>query len=312
MRDETRLYQHHNLMRGAVALLVGALAAWLLIAPASAAIQKIPDPPPAPGSYGLEATKKQPAPTTAPTITTPSSGNSFANSPITVGGLCNGDLLVQIYDNGVMVGAVECKGGSFQLQVSLFTGVNDLSAIQYDELEQASPESNHVLINFNNANFTAFGDLITLTSNYGRRAAAPGKTLVWPLLLSGGRAPYAFSIDWGDGTPAQLKSLSLAGALDIDHVYNQGGIYHVTIKVTDANGVSAFLQVVGVATGKPSATVGSTGSSGGGAIIITRIIWLPTLICLLLLLPAFWLGRRSELISLQRRLEKDLARYNEI
>jgi hypothetical protein len=211
-----------------------------------------------------------------------------------------------------MVGAVECKGGSFQLQVSLFTGVNDLSAIQYDELEQASPESNHVLINYNNANFTAFGDLITLTSNYGRRAAAPGKTLTWPLLLSGGRAPYAFSVDWGDGTPAQLKSLALAGALDIDHVYNQSGIYHVTIKVTDANGVSAFLQVVAVATGKATATTGNTGTSGGGAIIITRIIWLPTLICLLLLLPAFWLGRRSELVSLQRRLEKDLARYNEI
>lgn len=266
--------------------------------------------PPAPGSYGLVASKTQAPPKTAATITTPGNGAGFSTSPITVSGLCTKGLLVQIYDNGVMVGAINCTSGSFRLQVSLFTGNNVLSATQFDDLDQAGPDSNKVTVTYNNANFAAFGELITLTSNYGRRAANPGETLTWPLLLSGGTGPYAFSTDWGDGTPADLKSLSLAGAVNINHVYHQSGIYHVTVKVTDSKGVSAFLQLVAVANGKPGAA--TSGTNGGGTIVITRIIWIPALICLLLLIPAYWLGRRSELVSLHKRLEKDMSTYNEI
>lgn len=283
------------------------LVSALLVAPASA-ITKIPDPPPAPGSYGLVASKTQAPPTTSATITTPQ-GGAFSTSPITVSGLCTKGLLVQVYDNGVMVGAIDCTNGSFQLQVTLFTGINDLSATQFDDLYQAGPDSNHVSVTYNNANFTAFGELITLTSNYGRRAANPGSTLTWPLLLSGGTAPYALSVDWGDGKSAELKSLAIAGGFDITHVYNQSGIYHVTIKVTDTNGVTAFLQVVAIANGKPTAAATSGNNS---TIVITKIIWIPALICFLLMFLAFWLGRRSELVSLHRRLEKDLQRYNEV
>jgi hypothetical protein len=276
------------------------------------AITPIRDPNPIPNSYGLEATKSQPAPTTTATLSTPSNGSSFTTSPITVSGLCTTGLLVQVYDNGVMVGAIDCIGGSFSLQVSLFTGQNDLSATQFDDLDQASPDSNHVTVTYNNADFTAFGALITLTSNYGRRAANPGSTLTWPLLLSGGTGPYAFSTDWGDGSKADLKSVLLAGEVDISHVYNQSGIYHVTVKVTDVNGVSAFIQLVAIANGKPTATGSASGSSKGGTTVITKILWLPAVICMLLLLPAYWLGRRSELVSLHKKLERDMANYKQL
>ena len=278
------------------------------MSPSASAITKIPDPPPSPGSYGLEATKTQAPPTTSATITTPQ-GGAFSTSPITVSGLCTTGLLVQIYDNGVLVGAIDCTNGSFQLQVTLFTGINDISATQFDDLDQAGPDSNHVSVTYNNANFTAFGELVTLTSNYGRRAANPGSTLTWPLLLSGGSAPYALSVDWGDGKGAELKSLALAGGFDITHVYSQSGIYHVTVKVTDTKGVTAFLQLVAVANGKPT---NATGSSGGGTIVVTKILWIPALICFLLLFLAYWLGRRSELVSLHKRLEKDMQKYNEV
>lgn len=212
-----------------------------------------------------------------------------------------------------MVGAVECSNGSFSLKVSLFSGKNVLSATQFDDLNQASPISNQVTVNYNSAQFSAFGELITLTSDYGRRAANPGSTLTWPLLLSGGTGPYAFSIDWGDGKPAQLQSQALAGEVDISHVYDQSGIYRVTVQVTDKNGVSGFLQLVAVANGKPSAGGGSTGgNNGGGTTVITKVIWIPAVVCLLLLLPTFWLGRRSELFSIHKRLEKDMAKYKEI
>jgi hypothetical protein len=276
----------------------------------AAIFNPIPNPPPGAGSYGIEATKRQLPPTTAATISTPGNGASFTESPITVSGLCTQDLLVQVYNNGVLVGSIICTNGSFSLQVTLFTGQNDLTVTQFDDLGQASPESNKVTVSYNNASFQAFGTLITLTSNYGRRAANPGDTLTWPLLLSGGSGPYAFSIDWGDGSKPDLKSQGLAGEVGISHVYNQAGVYRVTIRVTDVNGVTAFLQLVAVANGK--ATTASTEDTKTKTITITKVVWIPAVVALLLLFPAYWLGRRSELVSLHKQLEKNMENYKEL
>lgn len=279
-----------------------------LSARAHAAITPIPTPSPSSNSYGLEASKTQPAPTEAATISTPGSGSSFTTSPITISGLCKTDLLVQVYDNSVLVGSVDCKSGSFSLQVSLFSGQNELTAIMYDDLDQAGPVSNTVTVSYSNASFSAFGELITLTSNYARRAASPGTALSWPLILSGGTGPYAFSLDWGDGGAAELKSQSLTGIVTIGHTYKQPGIYHVTVKVTDVNGVTAFLQLVAVANGTP--TKDNANGTITNTTIVTKVVWIPAVLCVLLLLPAFWLGQRSELVKLHRKAEKDMAEYN--
>lgn len=289
-------------MIGALMLVVGMGAQVYAITP-------LPTPPPGVGSYGLEATKQQPPPEDPVVISTPTNGASFTESPITVSGLCTDDLTVQVYNNGVLVGAIDCQNGSFSLQISLFTGQNDITALQFDDLGQSSPISNTVTVTYNNANFSAFGSLITLTSNYGRRAANPGQTLTWPLQLSGGTGPYAFSINWGDGTDPDLKSVALAGEVDIAHVYDRAGIYHVTIKVTDSNGVSAFMQVVAIANGKPVAT---TEAPQKKIITIIRVIWWPAVVCVILLPIAYWLGRRSQLVSLHKKLEQDVANYKEL
>ncbi len=295
------------------AAIVGVWLTVLLTSATASAITKIPSPPPAPGSYGLAATKTQPPPKDAVTISTPGNGASFSTIPITVGGLCTTNLLVQVYDNDALAGATVCSGDSFKLQISLFPGTNDLTATQYDDLGQASPASNKVSVTYSNAHFSAFGSLLTLTSDYGRRAADPGATLTWPLQLSGGTGPYAFSIDWGDGGKAQLMSQSVAGVVNISHVYNQSGVYPVTITVTDTNGVSAFLQLVAVANGKPNPSLASTNSkSGTGTPTATpKILWLPTAAGAVLLFPAYWLGRRSELLHLHNKLERDLQKYRE-
>lgn len=305
-------------------LVLGVFAASLLMSGHVAAITPLPDPNPEPDSYGLEAEKPQPPPNSAATIVTPNNGASYTSSPITVSGLCGGDtnstdpLLVEVYDNDVLVGSEMCSSvtsGSFSLQVSLFTGANVLTTQQFDNLNQPSTVTgNSVTVSYNNASFQAFGTLITLTSDYGRRAADPGQTLTWPILLSGGTGPYAFSIDWGDGSPAQLLSQPLAGTINLDHVYNQSGIYQVTVRVTDVNGVSAFLQLVAVANGQPSSSGNGSGSANGSknTVTITKVTWWPAVVCLILLFPTFWLGRRSELISLHRKLEKDAAKYKEL
>ena len=274
----------------------------------ASAINALPTPDPKPGSYGLEATKKQAPPTQGATITVPGNGASFTSSPITVSGICPNDLLVQVYNNGVMVGSVLCKNGSFTLEISLFAGTNELSAIVYDDLEQAGPTSNTVSVTYTDTRFTAFGQLITLTSTYGRRSTPAGSQLDWPLQLSVGTGPYAFSIDWGDGAGAELKSQSLAGLVTIARAYKKAGIYQVNVKVTDVNGVSAFLQVIAVANGQVEEDQTAT-TNDESSRIRTVIIWIPAAIALLLLLPTYWLGKRSQLLILRNKMLKERDSY---
>lgn len=293
----------------ALPITIGAcLLALLIWVTPAAAINPLPNPNPKPGSFGLEATKTQAPPTQGATITTPGNNASFANSPITVSGICPNDLLVQLYNNGVMVGSVMCKGGSFSLQVSLFAGTNELSAGVYDDLEQAGPTSNIVTVQYADTRFTAFGAQMTLTSAYGRRSAQVGNTLAWPLQLSGGTGPYAFSIDWGDGSKPELKSQALSGQVMIDHVYKKAGIYQVNITVTDVNGVAAFLQIIAVSSGQVVDAPEVAKAATTERIII---LWIPAAVALLLLPLAYWTGRRSQLVSLRNKMLKDRDRYNQ-
>lgn len=291
-------------------IIIGASLLALFVSVRSvSAITQLPTPSPKPGSFGLEATKNQPPPTQAASITTPGNGASFANSPIPVNGICLTGLLVQVYNNGVMVGSVMCTNGSFSIQVSLFAGTNELTAIVYDDLGQAGPTSSAVTITYNDTRFTAFGALVTLTSSYGRRSAAASTPLSWPLQLSGGTGPYAFSIDWGDGSAAELKSQPLAGLVTISHIFKKAGIYQVNIRVTDVNGVSAFLQVIAVANGKVDELPSAPNTSSGNTTTRTEILWIPAAAALFLLLPTFWLGRRSQMVSIRNKMLRDREKY---
>jgi len=273
------------------------------------ALTPLPTPDPQPGSYGLEATKTQPPPKVGATITTPGNGGSFTTSPITVNGICPNELLVQIYDNGVMVGSVMCNNGSFSVQVSLFAGTNELSAIVYDDINQAGPVSNTITVNYTDTSFTAFGAQVTLTSSYGRRSSAAGTELAWPFQLSGGTGPYAFSVDWGDGPPTLLKSQTLAGIVGMTHTYKKAGIYAVNVKATDVQGVTAFLQVVALANGKVDAS--ATNKTSGTATAPPQVLWVPTAVSIVLLPAAFWVGRQSQVVSIRNRMLKERDAYKD-
>lgn len=304
----------HRKVQQAVPIIIGICLLSLVVnLQSAAALTPIPTPNPKPGSFGLEATKTQPPPTQGATITTPGNGASFSSSPIPVNGICPNDLLVQVFNNGVMVGSVMCQNGSFSLQVSLFSGTNELTAMVYDELDQVGPTSASVTVNYTDTRFTTFGQLVTLTSSYGRRSAAAGTVLAWPLQLSGGTGPYAFSIDWGDGSKPELKSQGLSGVVDIDHTYKQAGIYQVNITATDVNGVAAFLQLIAVSSGKVTgAATGAAADANNKAAASTappKVLWTPTLVSLVALAPAYWLGRRSLMVSLQNKMLKERDSY---
>ncbi len=268
-----------------------------------------PDPEQS-GTTGIQGTISSPPPKSAATIAVPSSGRTFQTTPITVSGLCTTGLLVKIFSNNVFAGSVECEKSSYSLQIDLFSGENVLVARVYDSLDQAGPDSNSVTVTFQDAEFAAFGQRISLTSNFAKIGAPIGTQLTWPVILSGGTGPYAVSVDWGDGTAYDLKSVPFTGTINLTHAYKTAGVYRVIVKATDKNGSAAFLQLVGVGSGAVTQKDSGSGSSGGGSTASQReYIWWPVLLITPFAFAAFWIGRRFEVVSIHRRLEKQAALY---
>jgi hypothetical protein len=253
------------------------------------------------GSVGLQGSITQNAPTQAATITTPANGAVFTNVPVSVNGTCPKNVLVKIFSNNVFVGSVFCPNGSYSVQINLFSGRNDLVARVFDSLDQAGPDSNTVSVTFNDAQFATYGTRVTLSSVYAVRGAPPNQDLTWPITLSGGVGPYAINVDWGDGSPADLISQPNTGDITLKHQYKVAGIYRVIIRATDKNGGTAFLQLVGQATG---ATQSTTGKDAAAQTVKVEVLWIPLLAMLPLIVAAFWAGRRNELFSIRKQLEK--------
>lgn len=263
------------------------------------------------GSTGLQGKISQPPPTTGATISIPRDGQSYSSLPITVSGICPGDVLVKLFKNNVFAGSVQCKNGSFSIVTDLFSGRNELVARVFDSLDQAGPDSNIVGVTFNDS-VAGQGSRVSLTSNFAKRGANPGQLLTWPIILAGGDSPYAISVDWGDGKTPDLLSRPFAGVFDIKHTYDSAGVYNIIIKATDKNGGVAYLQLVGVANGPltqdTAAASGdaknAAGSGTSGSASKTVILWQPAAILLPLILFTFWLGKKHELKVLRHKIEQ--------
>jgi hypothetical protein len=269
------------------------------------------------GSVGVSGVVNSPAPAIAPVISLPRSGDGFSTIPITVRGICENDLLVKVFKNGVFAGSTQCQSGSFSLSTDLFNGQNELTARQYDLLDQESPASSVVTVTYNDnaANATAL-DRITLTTNFAKKGANPKEELVWPFAISGGSGPYAVTVEWGDGN-TDLQSIANPGEFTIKHTYNNPGSYTVIVKAVDVNGRTALLQVVAIANGSLDQTnTGSGGSSNGGssdgegAQPKTRILWQPAAIMIPFIISTFWLGKRYAIHRLRKKIEAGERPFN--
>jgi hypothetical protein len=253
------------------------------------------------GSTGVQGTVPGPPPSQAAVIDIPKNGQSFSSSPITVAGSCPANTLVEIYKNNVFAGSVNCANRSFSLQIDLFNGRNDLVARVFDALNQSGPDSATVTVNFNSAISTNAPQLL-LTTNFAKRGADPGSVLSWPISLSGGSGPYALSIDWGDKSNPDLISQRIPGDITLQHTYSQSGVYKVTVKATDSNGLAAFLQLTAIANGPITQTGATNGSSS--PTIQTKVLLWPVIVLFILVVIAFWVGKRHQLEAIQNRLRK--------
>lgn len=267
------------------------------------AVAQAPPPEnPQTGSIGLQGTIATPPPSQGATITIPTNGQAFNRNPVTVAGTCPNGLLVKIFKNNVFAGSVQCEGGAYSLQIDLFPGSNELVARVFDDLDQPGPDSNIVTVTFDDSKPGAI-TRVTLTSIYAKRGANPGQTLRWPVLLSGGRGPYAVSVDWGDGKERDLFTLEFPGDFNIEHVYDNPGTYTLIVRATDADGISAYLQLVAVANGEPGQGQESNVRFDEPEIRV-RVIWQPAALAIPFIISSFWLGKRYELRQLRKRIER--------
>lgn len=285
----------------------GVLAVAIAIGWSSHVLAQVSPAPqnPQSGSVGVQGTIPSPPPTQGATISLPRDGQSFTDLPVTVSGICPKGLLVKLFKNNIFTGSQQCDSGSFSIQIDLFTGTNELVARVYDALDQSGPESNKVTVTFVD-NRQGASPRVTLTSDFAKRGANPGQKLTWPIILSGGTGPYAISVDWGDGKAPDLKSVENPGTFEIDHVYAASGVYNIIIKATDKNGVSGFLQLVGVANGalaQDSAQAQKEENADTKA-PSAKIVWQPAALSIPFILSTFWLGKRYELHMLKKKIER--------
>jgi hypothetical protein len=253
---------------------------------------------------GLTGTVSTPPPSQAATIVSPSNGAVYRTLPITVSGWCPADLLVKMFKNNVFSGSAMCQSNSYSIQIDLFSDRNDLVARVYDSFDQAGPDSNTVTVTFDDS--TARPEIaarISLTSNYARRGANPGELLTWPIVVSGGQAPYAISVDWNDSTSADVYTATTPGELTIKHQYGQSGVYRVLIKASDTNGAIAYLQLVAIGNGEVTQSVAGASSDTKTATKgKTVIMWQPAAIAIPLVVSTFWFGKKYEMVRVKRRL----------
>jgi hypothetical protein len=292
-------------MKKAMIIVAFVTAALFLVLGADGASAQSTDPVQS-GSVGLTGTISAPPPSQGAQISFPTNGQSFGEVPIVVTGICPAGLLVKIFKNNVFAGSVQCIGGNFSLQTDLFVGTNELIARVYDDLDQPGPDSNVVSVSFNSSALNT-PTRVSLTSNFAKRGANPGETLTWPISLSGGLGPYAFSVDWGDKKEPDLFTRPFPGTVELSHVFDEPGVYNIIIKVVDANGTAAFLQLVGIANGPLSqSTDNGVATDGDGTFTKTRtkIVWWPSAFIVPFAISTFWLGKKYMVRVMKKRIEQ--------
>ncbi len=261
------------------------------------------------GSVGLSGIMPGKPPTTAATIRTPSNGQHFTTSPVTVSGTCPENTLVELFKNDIFAGSTVCTDkGSYSLEVDLLIGQNTLIARVYDALNQVGPDSNTVIVYYDaippqSDSVTPFnfgGNQLLLNSDAVFRGVFPEQTMTVPLDVLGGTPPYAVNVEWGDASNKVVPRNDNA-TFNVDHVYKKPGTYQVTFQATDTGGRVAFLTVAAIVNGQPDPAVASTKPVATPGQLL--LLW-PIFTGAVAVVASFWLGEQREkrVLSKQERL----------
>ena len=307
-------------------------------------------PGPSSDSYVVHASVPGPAPTIAATIDSPANDAIVTSQPITVSGSCPLNTYETLYRNGAFSGVALCDAsGQYELQSSLFPGVNQLQVRVFSPTDVPGPMSNTVSVTYsppvppkppttepgnpstdhsttNTSGPIVKGEPLIFKTTFQYEGHYVGAASTWQLDIEGGSAPYAVSVDWGDGQHS-LISRARAGSFTVQHVYHKAGGYrgsYVTkFMASDADNNQTLLQLLAIVNNPPSGTSGPThrliagsgGTSGGSGLTDTyrlallKYIW-PGYLIVILMLISFWLGERREYQYLKPRLKKTRHRVH--
>jgi hypothetical protein len=101
------------------------------------------------GNISVGMTVSGAPPTQGAVITTPKDGTISTQAVITVAGTCSTTTEVVVDTNATLAGSTICSNtGTFSLNIQLFTGLNSLTALNYDGLNQAGPITPTVTVTY--------------------------------------------------------------------------------------------------------------------------------------------------------------------
>ena len=145
-----------------------------------------------------------------------------------------------------------------------------------------------------------------ITGEYLYSTKRVDQTFAFDLGISGGTAPYALTVDWGDGTTTDITQRNQS-ALTISHVYKRSGNYVVLVRGVDAADQPAVLQLSAVVVAPNElAGGGATSSSGGLTGGLRQWVWIvwPVYILVTLMVVSFWIGEQEGYRQLRLRHRK--------
>lgn len=255
------------------------------------------------GSIGITGTMPGKAPVVAATIDSPVDQNHTTTTPVSVGGTCPADTLVEIYKNSIFAGSTPCTGaGSYLLDIDLLVGKNELIARDYNALNQVGPDSNKVTVFYDalpiqtgpitSLNFG--GSQLLLNTDAVFRGVFPDQDMSMPIDILGGNPPYALNIQWGDASN-KVVPRNDNSSFTTSHKYTKAGNYQISLQATDAAGRVAFLTVAAIVNGQPNVTSITTASSDK-----LQVLW-PLYVGAIGVVISFWLGEKREKRILRTR-----------
>ncbi len=317
-RHSGRVLPHHRTSYSGLALIM--LLAGLAMSAISWPV--FADPVSQSGNISIIGNVNGAPPSVAPSITTPATNTVTATSPLKVAGLCTTGLVVAIKRNGLNAGSAICSAiGTYELQVQLLPGRNDLIAQQFDTLNQGSPVSGTVTVTYqpptppvpmpqpvptpapqpggrppvvqSSPRPAPVPAAVMATVKYVYYGATPDVKFVMPITIDSGNPPFAINVDWGDGK-SDVVSKPQPGELRLSHIYDKSGMYEVVVSISDKLGLTGYIQTVVVVNGQSLAGIVQASGENGDQLQGKILVAWPIYIVMATLLLGFWLGEHYE------------------
>lgn len=275
-------------------------------------------------------------PVTSPAvITSPAEGTHFTAVPITVTGTCPANAAyVKIFRNSVMAGSAICQlDNTFSLQISLVPGANTLIAHVFNITDDEGPASAPIHVVYDvpvpptppasgggssgspssggsTGGSGSSANPFVITTPFIYKGYYINDTVEWPVEISGGTAPYAFNINWGDGDNSVISRKNADG-FNITHKYTKAGgykgSYNITIQASDSEGNYAYMQFFVIVSDKNDNRVTGTGNiynkpppTLDNLRSWLKIAW-PMYLALMIMAICFKLGEKEELEIIKRK-----------